>query len=229
MEKEKKYSAQLVIAALNEAPGIGLTIAEMTDTLGQIEVLVVDGKSTDRTAEIASNMGAKVFFQDGKGKGNAIAKALQHIDSTLDYIILTDADFTYPTDKVPEMIKILDQNPEVGMVCGNRLNGDVDESALHRIFHTGNQLLSFVHRALNGVELQDPLTGLRVMRREALQNWRIKSDGFDIEVELNQHILRQGYSICEVPIGYRARLGKKKLKPIHGLEILKRMLKETTY
>jgi len=57
---EHRYSAQLIIAALNEAPGIGLTIAEMRDGLGEISVLVVDGKSRDRTAEIAQNMGAEV-------------------------------------------------------------------------------------------------------------------------------------------------------------------------
>ena len=62
-EAETRYSAQLIIAALNEAPGIGITITEMKDTLVDISVLVVDGKSRDRTAEIAKNLGAKVVYQ----------------------------------------------------------------------------------------------------------------------------------------------------------------------
>ena len=65
-----------IIAASNEAPGIGLTIAEMKDTLNEISVLVVDGRSSDRTVEIAKNLGAKVVCQDGIGKGDALAKAL---------------------------------------------------------------------------------------------------------------------------------------------------------
>jgi glycosyltransferase involved in cell wall biosynthesis len=134
-------SAQLIIAALNEAPGIGLTIAEMKDALGEISVLVVDGKSSDRTVEIAQNLGAKVIYQDGKGKGDALAKALENADPNVDYIILTDADYTYPAEYVPEMIKTLEENPLVGMVCGNRLNGEIDKKALHSIFHIGNQLL----------------------------------------------------------------------------------------
>jgi glycosyltransferase involved in cell wall biosynthesis len=89
-------SAQLIIAALNEAPVIGLTIAEMKDTLGEIPVLVVDGKSSDRTAEIAKNLGAKVVYQDGKGKGDALAKALEYADLNVDYTILTDADYLIP-------------------------------------------------------------------------------------------------------------------------------------
>jgi glycosyltransferase involved in cell wall biosynthesis len=62
---------QVVIAALNEASGIGLTITEIKDTLGEVSVLVVDGKSGDRTVEIAKNLGMKVVYQDGVGKGDA--------------------------------------------------------------------------------------------------------------------------------------------------------------
>jgi hypothetical protein len=115
------------------------------------------------------------------------------------------------------------------MVCGNRLNGDVDKKALHNVFHIGNKLLAWTHKMLNGVPLQDPLTGLRVIRAEILQGWHIKSKGFDIEVELNQLVERRGFKIEEIPISYRARLGEKKLKVKHGLTILKRILLETTF
>jgi hypothetical protein len=113
------------------------------------------------------------------------------------------------------------------MVCGNRLNGEIDKKALHSIFHIGNQLLAWAHKMLNGVPLQDPLTGLRVIRTEVLQGWRIKSKGFDIEVELNQMVERSGFKIVEIPISYRARLGEKKLKVKHGITILKRIILET--
>jgi glycosyltransferase involved in cell wall biosynthesis len=221
--------AQLIIAALNEAPGIGLTIAEMKDTLGEIPVLVVDGKSSDRTVEIAKNLGAEVIYQDGKGKGDALAKALENIDPNVKYIILTDADFTYPAEYVPDMINVLEEKSKVGMVCGNRLNGEVDKKALHSVFHIGNQLLAWAHKNLNGVPLQDPLTGLRVIRTEVLRGWKIKSKGFDIEVELNQMVERSGFEIVEIPISYRARLGEKKLKVKHGITILKRILLEATF
>ena len=224
--EEITLQVQLVIAALNEEEGIGATIAEMKDTLGDILTLVVDGKSKDRTAELARNMGANVICQDGKGKGDAFAKALQHLDPAAKYIILTDADFTYPAEYVPGMLEILDENPEVGMVCGNRFNGHVEKEALHRVFHVGNKLIAFAHRLLNDVELEDPLTGLRVIRVDALRGWQIKSKGFDIEVELNNYVLRKGYSIKEILIDYRERVGKKKLKARDGFAILKRILKD---
>ncbi len=226
-QMETSCSAQLIIAALNEAPGIGLTIAEMKDTLGEIPVLVVDGKSSDRTVEIARNLGAKVVYQDGNGKGDALIKAFEHADLNVDYIILTDADYTYPAEHVPAMIKILDENPLVGMVCGNRLDGQVDKKALHDVFHIGNMLLALAHNMLNGVPLQDPLTGLRVIRAEILRGRLMKSKGFDIEVELNHRVELLGFKTQEIPIRYRARLGEKKLKVSHGFTILKRILLET--
>ena len=60
------------------------------------------------------------------------------------------------------MIKILEENPLVGMVCGNRHDGYINEKASHNIFQIGNRLLAVTHNMLNGVPLQDPLTGLRV-------------------------------------------------------------------
>ena len=220
------YSAQLVIAALNEAPGIGLTIAEMMDTLGNIPVIVVDGKSKDRTGQIAKNLGAKVVYQDGVGKGDALAKALEYINPDCDYVILTDGDYTYPAAYVPEMIRILEENPLIGMVCGNRLTESVDVEALRSIFHIGNKVLRFAHNMLNGEPLEDPLTGLRVIRTEIIHNWYVKSKGFDIEVEMNHLVEQRGFRIREIPICYRARLGEKKLKVTHGLTILKRILLE---
>ncbi len=224
---EMNGSMQVIIAALNEAPGIGLTIAEMRDTLGEVPVLVVDGRSNDRTVEIAKNLGAEVVYQHGIGKGDALAKALEHADLKVDYIVFTDADYTYPAKYVPIMIRMLEESPFVGMVCGNRLNGNVDRKALHRVFFVGNKLLAMIHNLLNGVPLQDPLTGLRVIRAEVLRDWHVKSKGFDIEVELNHLVERRGFTIREIPIHYRARLGEKKLKVSHGATILKRIFLET--
>ncbi len=228
-EKQSSFSTQVIIAALNEEEGIGLTITELMDTLGCPSVLVVDGRSTDRTLEIAKNLGAEISLQDGLGKGDAIAKAIEQIDSTIDFVVLTDADYTYPAQYIPEMIKILEKAPEVGMVCGNRFNGYEDMKSLNTVFYLGNRLIAFTHNLLNGITLADPLTGLRVVRASILRNWKVKSKGFDIEVELNHHVEREGFAIVEVPIRYRERLGEKKLGVKNGAEILKRIILETTY
>jgi glycosyltransferase involved in cell wall biosynthesis len=222
-------SAQSVVAALNEEHGIGLTLTELLDNLPTSHILVVDGHSIDRTVEIAKNLGANIAFQDGVGKGNAIAKALEHIDLGVKYVVLTDADHTYPAEYVPEMIEILEKNPHVGMVCGNRFDGKAELEAMSGSFYFGNKLLAFAHSLLNGVSLHDPLTGLRVIRIEILRDWTVKSQGFDIEVELNRLVERKGYTTVEVPIKYRPRIGEKKLKMRHGATILRRILQEATH
>jgi hypothetical protein len=99
----------------------------------------------------------------------------------------------------------------VGMVCGNRFNGKVDSQALRPVFALGNKLIALAHNILNGIQLQDPLTGLRVVRAQILREWKVQSKGFDIEVELNQQVDQSGYEIIEIPIQYRQRLGEKKL------------------
>jgi dolichol-phosphate mannosyltransferase len=220
-------STQVIIAALNEEAGIGPTIVELSENLHPQHVLVVDGHSSDRTVEIAKDCGADVLLQDGFGKGDAISKALRCADLNVDYVVLTDADYTYPAMYVPEMIEILNQNPHVGMVCGNRFNGHFDTKALRSSFYFGNRFLAFAHNMLNRVALHDPLTGLRVIRAEIIKNWSVKSKGFDVEVELNHQVERKGFGIIEVPIKYRQRLGEKKLKIKHGATILKRILQET--
>jgi dolichol-phosphate hexosyltransferase len=222
-------STQVIIAALNEEEGIGLTISELKKTLKNPQILVVDGKSTDRTVEIAKNMGADVVVQDGLGKGDALAKAIKHSDLTVDYVVITDADYTYPAEHVPKMVQILEEQPDVGMVCGNRFSGYSDMKGSNYFYYLGNRFIAFTQNYLNGVWLVDPLSGLRVVRAEILRNWRVKSKGFDVEVELNHHVVREGFDIVEVPIKYRERLGEKKLGVRHGAEILRRIMLETSY
>lgn len=217
----------VVIAALNEEQGVGLTIQEVSRNLLTNHILVVDGHSSDRTVEVAKDCGAEIIFQQGKGKGDAIAQAIASMDESIEYMVLTDADYTYPAEYLPEMIEILEQNPQVGMVCGNRFNGEVDGEALHAKFYLGNKMLAFAHGLLNNVELEDPLTGLRVVRAQILRNWTIKSRGFGIEVELNSQVQKQAFITVEIPIKYRPRVGEKKLKIKHGASILKRIILET--
>ena len=229
MEEARMPLMQIIIAALNEEEGIGPTIAELMENLGCPRVLVVDGRSTDRTVEVAKNMGAEVVYQDGLGKGDALAKAVQRMNLSVDYVVITDADYTYPAEYVTEMIRILEENPHIGMVCGNRFNNALNLGEKHNILYFGNRIIAFTHNLLNGVRLVDPLTGLRVVRGSIFRSWKVKSRGFDVEVELNHQVEREGFDIEEIPIRYRERIGQKKLGVKNGAEILKRMMLETTY
>jgi glycosyltransferase involved in cell wall biosynthesis len=218
----------VVIATLNEEEGIGPTIGEMQRVLNNPYLVVVDGNSVDRTIEIAKNMGADVLLQEGRGKGDALFQGMKGLTSKVPYIVFTDADYTYPAEYIPKMLEILDQNPKVGMVIGNRFKGQYNGSkSIANPFYLGNKMLAFAQLLMNGVKLGDPLSGLRVVRGEALDGWKPKSKGFDVEAEMNAIVERRGYEIAEIPIDYRDRKGEKKLKLRHGLGIMKRILAES--
>lgn len=217
----------VAIAALNEEKGIGPTIEEIRFVLNNAYFLVVDGRSVDKTVEIAKNLGADVVFQKKKGKGEAISQSIKKLDNAK-YVVFIDADFTYPAEYIPHMIEILEDMPEVGMVVGNRFNNKFSfRNAMNNMFYLGNRLLAFAQHVVNGIKLDDPLSGLRVVKGTVLKGWKPRSKGFDIEAELNYYIERKGYRIVEIPIHYRRRWGEKKLKLRHGFSILNRIIAES--
>jgi dolichol-phosphate hexosyltransferase len=225
---EIRSSVSVVIATLNEEEGIGPTISELQKVLNNPYLVVVDGNSIDKTIEIAKNLGADVLLQEGKGKGLAMFQGFRQLSSKVPFVVFTDADFTYPAEFVPKMIEVLEKNPNVGMVVGNRFKGKYNLSkTVTNPFYLGNRLLALAQTVMNGVKLEDPLSGLRVIRSEVLEGWRPKSKGFDVEAEMNSLVERRGYQIIEIPINYRDRLGEKKLKLRHGLGIMKRILAES--
>lgn len=219
-------SFQILIPTLNEESGIGPTIIELIEKLGNQHILIIDGNSCDKTVEVAKRSGAEILYQKGKGKGYAFFQGVKHAGFYAPYIVLIDADYTYPAKYIPLMIDILKKNPKVGMVCGNRLDNNQNRKILYGPFYFGNKFLSIAHNFFNGIELHDPLTGLRVIRASLLRGWSLNSKGFDIEVELNYIVKKKGFSIVEIPINYRRRLGEKKLKILDGIIILKRIIKE---
>ncbi|PVX27474.1 MAG: hypothetical protein CW716_02130 [Candidatus Bathyarchaeum sp.] len=217
-------SLTVVVAAYNEEEGIVPTLCELKEVLNKPNLLVVDGNSSDRTLELAKDLGAEIVIQRGKGKGSAISQGLDQLNGDTLYVALTDADYTYPAKHIKEMICVLNLSPNVGMVLGDRFSKKYEKESDRNQFYVGNRILGFVQRVFNGITLNDPYTGLRLIRFDLLKGWKPESDGFDIEAELNHHIDRLGYKIVELPIKYRKRLGKKKLSFIHGLKILRRIV-----
>ena len=85
----------VIIATLIEETGVGHTLTEINNSLANPLCLVVDGRSTDSTIEIAKECGAEILFQKGCGKGDAISTALWHTkELNVKYVALIDSDFT---------------------------------------------------------------------------------------------------------------------------------------
>lgn len=198
----------IVVPTLNEEKGIGSVVSDFKK-LGY-EVLVVDGNSKDRTREIAQQNGAKVILQTGKGKGNAVSDAFKILES--DVVVLVDGDGSYPAEEVNKLLEPI-KNGIADHVIGNRFHS-YEKGSFTRLNLVGNKILNLFFRFAYGISLNDILSGYRAMRKEVYKSVEIQKSGFEVEVELTVETLAKGFRVAEVPISYRRREGKTKLKPI---------------
>ncbi len=205
----------ILIPTLNEERGIGEVIDGFIKK-GYTNIFVIDGNSTDRTREIAESKGAKVVIQSGEGKGQAVMEAFQLIDS--DVVVLIDGDGTYLPEEVDRLLEPI-RRGIADHVVGNRLAG-YEKGAFTRLNLLGNKILNFFFRLIYGIELHDILSGYRALTKEVYKNIELEKHGFEIETELTVETIAKGFRILEVPITYRKREGKTKLRPIRdGLRI----------
>lgn len=175
------------------------------------EIIVVDN-STDRTAEIASSMGA-VVIPSVKGYGNAYLKGLAR--ATGEYIAIADADNTYDLNELPMFFDIL-LSGEADFVIGSRLRGNIKKGAmpwLHQ--YIGNPILTWMLNILFGTRISDAHCGMRAFTREALEKMNLKSHGMELASEMVIEAADKGLRIKEVPISYDLRDSPSKLRSLH--------------
>lgn len=198
----------VILPTLNEAEALPKVVEELRQA-GYTKILVVDGGSTDGTVEEAKRLGLTVIRQDGRGKGMALRTALMYVDTP--YVAVMDADYTYPPAELSKLLPLL---REYDLVLGSR------RGEMSAIYRAGNKILSWVFRALFGADIVDPLTGMYAARTDLLREASLEAKHFDIEVDILAKALSLGARVAEVPITYRKRIGRKKLRPWHGLSIL---------
>lgn len=201
----------VVIPTLNEAEGIRSVIEEIKE-IGIKNILVVDGGSTDGTVEIAESAGAVVVRQLGRGKADAVKTALSLVKTP--YVVFIDGDYTYPARYIPEIVSKLKEGYDE-VIGARRL---IEPGAITPVFAFGNRVLTTWFNLLFGTKLTDVLSGLYALRRDSATNLSFTSRGFSIEVEIAAHMASLG-EVTEVPISYRRRRGRKKLKARHGFHI----------
>ena len=206
--------ATVVLPAYNEETGLQALLPSLLElSRDRFEVLVVDDGSTDSTASLAESMGCRVVrHAANSGKGVAVRTGLLAARGAK--VIIMDADDTYPVDAVPEIIDRLD---DCEMVVGVRTLGRTNIPLFNRF---GNAVLTSAIRFASGSRWTDPLTGFYGIRRSALEQMNLESNGFSLEAEIAMKSSRLGLRVLDHPIVYRARAGASKLHPVRdGLRI----------
>lgn len=218
----------VIIPCYNEATAIASVIKkfphEKLEQLNyKLDVLVVDNNSSDNTADIAREAGARVIHEPKPGKGNAIRTGFYNISDDADYVAMLDGDDTYSPQELLRLIEPIDSGFSQ-VITGSRMHGRISAGSMKKLNHFGNRIYSQLVRSGYRVPVTDVLTGYCAWSREVIENLRphLTAEDFSIEMEMITKIARLGYEIYCVPISYDARVGDSSLRPFRdGSRILK--------
>jgi glycosyltransferase involved in cell wall biosynthesis len=196
----------VVIPCRNEEAGVRVTLEQMPAIVD--EVLVVDNASTDRTAEVARSLGARVVHEARKGYGRAYRTGFEHARG--DIIVTMDGDGTYPPNSIPLLLYVLLEERIDFMTARRwRSKNDKSKSPLRLL---GNAILSSATMVLFGRFLIDSQSGMWIFRRDILDRIRPESDGMALSQELKILAFTHPEIRClEMPIYYGDRVGESKL------------------
>lgn len=196
----------VVIPCHNEEEGVRAVMAQMPVIVD--EVVVVDNASTDRTAEVARSLGARVVFEERKGYGRAYKTGFSA--ALGDVIVTMDGDGTYPPTSIPLLLDVLLAEQLDFMTARRwRSRNDKSKSPL-RLF--GNAVLSGATMLLFGRFLVDSQSGMWVFRRDALPKFQPQADTMALSQEIKILAFTNREVRClEMPIYYGERVGESKL------------------
>ena len=221
----------VVIPAYNEENSIGNTIREIKRVMKKnkidknSEIIVVNDGSTDNTAKVAEKFGAIVINNpSNQGYGFSLKRGIK--ESKNETIVITDADLTYPFDKVPEMLKIKEKGFDlvVGARTGKYYKQSIFKSILRRLM---KMLVEFV----SGKKIKDINSGLRVFDKSLVIKYFPRlCDTFSFTTSQTLAYLMNNHFVYYIDIPYNKRVGKSKIKLFRDtLKSLKYILESCVY
>ena len=194
-------AVDIIVPVYNEEACVKEFIGRVT-AVGLREALIfVDNASTDLTVQhIESQTGVRLVRHDrNAGYGASIRDGIAQSGAAA--IVIIDADLEYPPESIPELMAALDQHP---VVYGSRFvgHGQPDMSWVRRF---GNGLISGVFNVLFRQATTDLYTGMKALRRDALDSLTLSRDGFEHVAEMGVQLAQAGYRIHDIPVRYAPR------------------------
>jgi glycosyltransferase involved in cell wall biosynthesis len=164
------------------------------------EVVVADNGSTDRSVEVARELGARVVHQPIKGYGAALMKGIEEARGEI--IVMADADDSYDWLSMGNFIARIRDGFD--LVMGNRFSGGIERGAmpaLHR--YLGNPVLSMLARVFHRAPIGDFHCGMRAFTKAAYERMRLRTTGMEFATEMVVNSVRAGLRVSEVPTKLR--------------------------
>jgi len=215
----KNETVSIVIPMHNEEKNIDWLLKEIINVLKKMglkfEIIPVNDVSIDDTGKIINNWSRKYSFikpihrKGERGVGRALKSGFKKASG--DVIVTMDGDFSHDPKEIPILLKKM-ENTNADLILGSRYieQGEIHHKLSRKIISKGFNLFA---KFLIGIDVNDLTTGFRAHKKKLLADLDLKSDGFDIHVEIPIKAFKKGYKIREVPIHYlRRKYGKSKLK-----------------
>ncbi|MFA4834197.1 MAG: glycosyltransferase family 2 protein [Patescibacteria group bacterium] len=214
----------ILMPALNEEESIGQTIkniplAKLKEMGYEVEVLIVDGGSTDKTAEIAKNLGARVIKSE-RGYGRQYQLGFR--EARGDIIITADSDNSYPMEEIPKLVEIL-KRQNLDFISTNRFAG-LNKGSMRPLNYFGNKVLTIIADFLFGLNLKDSQSGMWIFKKDILDKINLASNGMALSQEIKIEAFKK-LQAREVDSSYKKRVGQVKLRMFKdGWENLKHLV-----
>jgi glycosyltransferase involved in cell wall biosynthesis len=215
---ESRVDVTVVLPCYNEQDHVLLEIARVSRALDEsefsYELLVIDDASTDNTLEVLQkaqseypNMRLEPFQRNG---GTGTARRIGTQIARGEIVVWTDADMSYPNERIPEMVRYLKENPRIDQVVGARTS----EEGSHKLLRVpAKWVIRKIAERLINQKIPDLNSGMRAMRREvALPYLRLLPPGFSCVTTITMAFLANQHDLYYMPIAYSKRAGKSKFK-----------------
>jgi glycosyltransferase involved in cell wall biosynthesis len=210
----------VVIPAFNEEDGIQDIVARVLAVrpalaavgVDDLELIVVDDGSSDRTAEMVRRQPEVRLIQHARNGGYGAALKTGFAAAQGDWIGFLDADGTYPPEYFAELYRRAAET-QADLVIGSRMAGA--QSEMPKVRRLGNLIFAQLVSVISGQKVTDSASGMRIFRREVLERLYPLPDGLNLTPVMSTRALHEHLSIVETPIPYSERVGRSKLSVVH--------------
>lgn len=205
----------IVLPCLNEEEALPLVLEKALKVLkkmgGKGEIVVVDNGSSDRSIEIAKELGARVILEKRRGYGSALTRGFREAKGKV--VVMADCDGTYDLLEVEKLIKKSKAGYDI--VLGSRFTGKMSNDAMPFLNrYLGNPFLTGFLNLFFGMKVSDAHTGFRAITKSALKKMALRARGMELASEMVVRAKMENLTIAEVPISYSPRIGSSKLSPL---------------